>query len=57
MESGEMLTKEEHTKRKTERDQAQLDGINEDDEAEDEAPASKKWYISESERALESSRG
>jgi hypothetical protein len=42
MDTGEMLSREEHNKRKREREKAQLEGINEDDEAEDEAPASKK---------------
>lgn len=32
MESGEMLTKEEHSKRKREREKAQLEGIAEEDE-------------------------
>ena len=42
METGEMLSREEHNKRKREREKAQLDGINEDDEDDDDAPASKK---------------
>jgi peptide chain release factor subunit 3 len=39
METGETVTREEHNKRNREREKAQLEGIDEDDGSEDEAPA------------------
>lgn len=41
MDTGEEISKEEHDRRKKERERADLAGINEDDEDDDEAQASK----------------